>query len=267
MVPDTIQVQQRLFWNQKILSLGAAIVGPSKPQQNPSPNTSPTQFTRKEHQLTASCSPKCQTGSGCTLCKNPLYQSCKAHYIFLATTNEDAFWTLYSELEKANIVRSERLTALAWTNISDAVESKAGWMPMLQGPVDLLKFRLLLANSARKAAKQGTVDGMRDLLSAADQIMRVKIPIARYLEHWTMAEDVHSGMRLISKLHILRKCKENHYCFSQMMAHMNPGCLKGISLLLRNISRTKPTADLVVLLRTSWFHRFLLSPRGEEGDL
>jgi hypothetical protein len=196
MVPDTVQVQQRLFWNQKILNLGAAIVGSSP---TPSRAASPVQFSRKEHQLTASCSVKCQTSGGsCILCKNPLYQVCKAHYLFLASTNEEAFWKLHTEVENANALRTARLTAFAWDKIAE-VEDEKGWLPMLQGPLDLLKCRLLLAKYARLAESGKPLDAMEKILILKKQIQNTKAPIARYLENWAVAEESAIGMQLLGK--------------------------------------------------------------------
>lgn len=200
MVPDTAQVQQRLFWNQKILNLGAAIVGTSStPSRGVSPDSSPSQFSRKEHQLTASCSVKCQkSGGSCILCKNPLYQVCKAHYLFLASTNEKAFWMLHTEVEKANSHRSSRLTTFAWDKIAN-VEDETGWLQMLQGPLDQLKFRLLLAKYARVAENGEPLVAMEKILILKKQIQNTKAPIARYLENWAVAEESAIGMQLLGK--------------------------------------------------------------------
>lgn len=205
MVPDTAQVQQRLFWNQKILNLGAAIVGSSSPSssRDVSPNASPSHSSRKEHQLTASCSVKCQkSGGSCILCKNPLYQACKAHYLFLASTNEEAFWKLHTEVEKANSDRSCRLATYAWTNIAN-VDDEKGWLPMLQGPLDMLKFRLLLAKYAYLAENGKPLAAMEKILILKKQIQETKAPIARYLENWAVAEESAIGMQLLSKNHLL----------------------------------------------------------------
>jgi hypothetical protein len=200
MVPDTVQVQQRLFWNQKILNLGAAIVG-STPSPHPNRDVSPStmQFSQKEHQLTASCSDKCQkSGGSCILCKNPLYQVCKAHYLFLASTNEEAFWKLHSEVEKANLLRSTRLTTLAWDKIAN-VEDEKGWLQMLQGPLDQLKFRLLLAKYAGLAENGEPLAAMEKTLILKEQIQNTRAPIARYLENWAAAEETAIGMQLLGK--------------------------------------------------------------------
>ncbi|XP_059479625.1 uncharacterized protein LOC132199133 [Neocloeon triangulifer] len=200
MVPDTQQVEQRLFWNRKILNLGTAIAGDAKGAKDLSPATTPSKVMRKEHQLTAWCSPKCQGSSGCILCKNPLYQICKAHYLFLSATNKETFWTLFSELEKANAVRSQRLSSLAWSNMhSPAI--KTGWLQMLQGPIDLLKHRLILSDAPKLAAKTGNENfalrALREVLVCSAQIRRLKMPIARYLENWAVAEEVAIGIQLL----------------------------------------------------------------------
>ncbi|XP_065336250.1 uncharacterized protein LOC135937099 [Cloeon dipterum] len=202
LIPDTVQVKQRLFWNEKILNLGMAIVGEtsSTVSRDAHPSVTPTKVVRKEHQLTASCSAKCQLTSSCILCKNPLFQICKMHYLFLSSNNKEGFWALFSELEKANTLRTDRLTSLAWNNIV-SVTNRSGWMQMLQGPLELLKHRQVMTNAAKRAANsksaKETLSALKDVLVSKEQIKKLTMPLARYLENWATAEEVAIGIQLL----------------------------------------------------------------------
>ncbi|KAF4519191.1 hypothetical protein B566_EDAN008254 [Ephemera danica] len=190
MTPDKSQLDQRLFWNQKILSLGTAIVGgkdisEQKPYRTHTVGTSPTRFQSKKHQLTAACSIKCsKTQGGCTLCKNPLYQLCKVHYAFLVEDNEDTVLALCKQLDSDFKERADRLWMFTWKRLLPvdtprSPQSVAGWLHLLVSPITLLECRQKLAQAAVKAAQSRpeAASLVSDVITKLQDVQHETVPL------------------------------------------------------------------------------------------
>lgn len=203
MTPDETQLSQRLYWNQKILSLGAAIKGSKeaptpkngKTKRTYTVGTSPTRFQKKEYQLTAFCSEKCYNSvgkRGCILCKNPLFQLCKLHYAFLVEDNEETVLKLYSELEAEMRHRARRLWDLTWGQMigkeMQGEGSAQGWLPLLQAPLSLLDCRQRLIMASMQADKGFSREALEATASVEARLRVLQHEAAPLLRNWALAQ-------------------------------------------------------------------------------
>jgi hypothetical protein len=206
MTPDKQQLEQRLYWNQKILSLGSAIEGNKTlktPKRTRTAGTSPTRFNSKEYQLTSYCSEKCSKNTknkGCSLCKNPLYHLCKAHYAFLVEGNEETCLRLYEQLRTTWEENCSRLWDLTWSNIvgeSNKEETSVqGWLPMLVAPITILECRLKLSSCVVQAGKgdpRAALELVNELKTTLTDLRHEAAPI---LLNWTRTQQVACEMQI-----------------------------------------------------------------------
>jgi hypothetical protein len=229
MIPDKVQLDQRLYWNQKILSLGAAIEGKKevKSQQNCSMDTSPTKFKRKDYQLTAFCSSRCsRTENMCTLCKNPLYQLCKVHYAFLVEENETTFLEICAQLEAAYKEQVDRLWLFTWKKILPKKNghnkvSTEGWLPLLLAPVSVLECRQRLAIAAVVAGNGNPKQAADDVLNIIGRLKAIQHETAPLLLRWAQAQLASCLMQSRGTVCTFKHFHKKKYIYSPARLQLN----------------------------------------------
>lgn len=206
MTPDKAQLEQRLFWNQKILSLGSAIEGSKTlktPKNTRTADTSPTRFKTKEYQLTAYCSDRCANqlkNKGCTLCKYPLYHLCKAHYALLVESNEQTSLKLYEQLQTTWKKNASRLWDLTWSSVvgvkNKEDKSVQGWLPTLLDPITILECRIKFSSAVVQAGSGDPKGALETLTEVKATLQSLKHAIAPVMLSWTQAQIVACHMQV-----------------------------------------------------------------------